>query len=111
MAYKLTWSPAARDDLHDIVTFIACDNPSRAMSFGYELISETDRLREFPELDRIVPNTGTTLFVRSFSVLIESCTESIMRKSSVKLLAFGIRREEFLSCKRNILIYSSGEKT
>ena len=55
MAYKLIWSPAARDDLHDIVVFIARDNPNRAMSFGYELISETDRLQEFPELGRIVP--------------------------------------------------------
>jgi len=55
MAYKLIWSPAARDDLHDIVAFIARDNQSRAMSFGYELISETDRLQEFPELGRIVP--------------------------------------------------------
>ena len=55
MAYKLIWSPAARDDLHDIVVFIARDNPNRAMSFGYELISETDRLQEFPALGRIVP--------------------------------------------------------
>ena len=55
MAYKLIWSPAARDDLHDIVVFIARDNPNRAMSFGYELISETDRLQEFPLLGRIVP--------------------------------------------------------
>jgi toxin ParE1/3/4 len=55
MAYKLIWSPAARDDLHDIVVFIARDNPNGAMSFGYELISETDRLQEFPELGRIVP--------------------------------------------------------
>jgi plasmid stabilization system protein ParE len=55
MAYKLIWSPAARDDLHDIVVFIARDNPSRAMSFGYELISKTDQLQEFPELGRIVP--------------------------------------------------------
>jgi len=55
MAYKLIWSPAARDALHDIVVFIAQDNPNRAMSFGYELISETDRLQEFPALGRIVP--------------------------------------------------------
>ena len=55
MAYKLTWSPAARDDLHDIVVFIARNNPNGAMSFGYELISETDHLQEFPELGRIVP--------------------------------------------------------
>ena len=54
MAYKLIWSPASRDDLHDIAVFIARDNPNRAMSFGYELISETDRLQEFPELGRIV---------------------------------------------------------
>lgn len=55
MAYKLIWSPAARDDLHDIVTFIARDNPNRAMSFGYGLISETDRLKDFPESGRVVP--------------------------------------------------------
>ena len=55
MAFKLIWSPAARDDLHDIVGFIARDNPNRAMSFGYELISETDRLQEFPELGRSAP--------------------------------------------------------
>ena len=59
MAYKLVWSPAARDDLHDIVIFIARDNPNRALSFGYELISETDRLQEFPELGRIVPEYGS----------------------------------------------------
>jgi toxin ParE1/3/4 len=55
MAYKLIWSPAARDDLHDMVVFIARDNPNRAMSFGYELISETDRLQKFPEFGRSVP--------------------------------------------------------
>ncbi|HXM46413.1 MAG TPA: type II toxin-antitoxin system RelE/ParE family toxin [Pyrinomonadaceae bacterium] len=55
MAYKLIWSPAARDDLHDIVLFIARDNPDRAMAFGYELISETDRLQTFPESGRTVP--------------------------------------------------------
>jgi plasmid stabilization system protein ParE len=35
MAYKLIWSPAARDDLHDIVVFIARDNPNRAMSLSH----------------------------------------------------------------------------
>jgi len=55
MAYKLIWSPAARDDLHNIVVFIARDNPNRAMSFGYELISEMDRLIDFPDSGRVVP--------------------------------------------------------
>jgi toxin ParE1/3/4 len=62
MAYKLIWSPAARDDLHDIVIFIARDNANRAMSFGYELISEIDRLQEFPELGRIVPEYRNDCF-------------------------------------------------
>ena len=55
MAYRLIWSPAARDDLHDIVVFIARDNPNRAMSFGYELIAETDHLQTYPDLGRVVP--------------------------------------------------------
>lgn len=55
MAYKLIWSPAARDDLHDIVVFIARDDSDRAMSLGYELISEIDRLQAFPASGRIVP--------------------------------------------------------
>ncbi len=40
MAYRLIWSPAARDDFHDIVVFIARGDAHVAMSFGYELISE-----------------------------------------------------------------------
>ena len=55
MAYKLVCSPAARDDLHDIVVFIARDNPERAMSFGYQLVSETDRLQAFPRLGPCSP--------------------------------------------------------
>ena len=102
MAYKLIWSPAARDDLHDIVVFIARDNPNRAMSFGYELISETDWLQEFPEVGRIVPNTGMTIFARSSFGRIGSYTELITTESFVRLRAFGIQRGEFQSCKRDI---------
>ena len=80
MAYKLIWSPAARDDLHDIVVFIARDNPNRAMSFGYELISETDRLQEFPELGmstedaalrQIVVRFGASGYIVRYAVLRE----------------------------------------
>ncbi|MEY2482331.1 MAG: toxin ParE1/3/4 [Verrucomicrobiota bacterium] len=55
MAYKLIWSPVSRDDLRDIVRFIARDNPARAESFGYQLMAQTDRLQEHPEIGRIVP--------------------------------------------------------
>jgi len=55
MACKLIWSPAARDDLRDIVRFIAHDNPQRAESFGYELMTRTDILHDHPEAGRMVP--------------------------------------------------------
>ena len=55
MAYKLVWSPTARDDLHDIVIFIARESPEHAMMFAYELMSVADQLQLFPEHGRIVP--------------------------------------------------------
>jgi toxin ParE1/3/4 len=100
MAYKLIWSPAARDDLHDIVVFIARNNPNRAMSFGYELISETDRLQEFPELGRIVPEYKNEsireIIFRPYRIV----TELITTQNSVRLRAFGIQREDSCRCER-----------
>jgi toxin ParE1/3/4 len=55
MACKLIWSPASRDDLRDIVRFIARDNPRRAESFAYELMMRTDILANHPEAGRVVP--------------------------------------------------------
>ncbi len=66
MAYKLIWSPASRDDLHDIVVFISRDNPQRAMAFGYRLISETDKLQAFPEIDRMVPEYHQNVIIFFF---------------------------------------------
>ena len=73
MAYKLIWSPAARDDLHDIVVFISRDNPQRAMAFGYRLISETDNLANFPRWAGWYPNFGIKLFEKLSFGPIESC--------------------------------------
>jgi plasmid stabilization system protein ParE len=58
MAYKLIWSPAARDDLHDIVSFISRDSPRRAEAFGYRLILEIDKLQTFADIGRTVPEYG-----------------------------------------------------
>jgi toxin ParE1/3/4 len=55
MACKIIWSPASRDDLRDIVRFIARDNSQRAESFGYELMRRTDILQQHPEAGRVVP--------------------------------------------------------
>lgn len=73
MAYKLTWSPAARDDLRDIVTFISRDSPSRAETFAYRLISETDKLQSFSEIGRVVPEysipTIREIIVRTYRIV------------------------------------------
>ncbi len=55
MAGKLIWSPASRDDLRDIVRFIARDNPRRAESFAYQLMARTDVLQQHAEIGRSVP--------------------------------------------------------
>ena len=55
MACKIIWSPASRDDLREIVRFIARDNPRRAESCGYELMRQADMLQDYPEIGRRVP--------------------------------------------------------
>jgi plasmid stabilization system protein ParE len=55
MAFKIIWARQAREDLRDIVTFIALDNPIAAETFGYLLMTKVDTLASFPRLGRIVP--------------------------------------------------------
>ena len=58
MAFKIVWTLQARDDLGDIVRFIATDNPTTAEILGYSLISRVDSLEQFPLLGRMVPEVG-----------------------------------------------------
>jgi plasmid stabilization system protein ParE len=55
MAYKIIWSLQARDDLREIVFFIAAHNPTAAESFGMRLMTKADSLAGFPQLGRVVP--------------------------------------------------------
>ncbi len=55
MACKIIWSPISRDDLHDILRFIARDNPLRAESFALELMTRADVLQQQSEIGRMVP--------------------------------------------------------
>jgi plasmid stabilization system protein ParE len=73
MASKLIWSPISRDDLHDIVRFIARDNPRRAESFALELMSHADVLQQQPEIGRVVPErrdpTIREIIFRSYRIV------------------------------------------
>ena len=92
MAYKLIWSPIALDDLHDIVLFIARDNPQRAMSFGYELISQTDELQVFPEFGRTVPEYQDQHIREIILRPYRLSTALITSEGDVRSHASGIRR-------------------
>jgi len=55
MAFKLIWSPSARFDLKDIATFIAEGSLSAAERFVRNVFQAVERLADFPESGRIVP--------------------------------------------------------
>jgi plasmid stabilization system protein ParE len=58
MGFKVILTPQSLDDLKNIVTFIARDNPGRARTFGNELIDRALATAAFPELGRMVPEIG-----------------------------------------------------
>lgn len=55
MDFKIILAPRAVQDLQEIVRYISIDNPTRAESFGRELIAKTRMLATFPEMGRVVP--------------------------------------------------------
>lgn len=61
MAFQLTWSPAARLDLHDIFAYIAEDDPAMAGEFVRSVLQVVERLSHFPQSGRIVPEFGDPL--------------------------------------------------
>ena len=58
MAYTLTWSPTARFDLWDVVSYISEFDAEAAARFGQGIFDALDRLNDFPELGKTVPEFG-----------------------------------------------------
>ncbi len=58
MGCKVILTPQSLDDLENIVTFIARDNPGRARTFGNELIDRALATAAFPQLGLVVPEIG-----------------------------------------------------
>jgi toxin ParE1/3/4 len=52
---EITWSPRAVADLEEIRAFIALDSADWAELTSRRIIASIERLREFPESGRIVP--------------------------------------------------------
>ena len=78
MAGKIIWSAQAREDLRDIVSFIAADNPAAAQSFGFRLMSKVDLLTDFPLLGRVVPEendqTIREIILRPYRIVYQVLT-------------------------------------
>lgn len=52
---ELIWSPRALSDLEEIRTYIDADSPAWADLTVRRLIASVERLREYPDSGRIVP--------------------------------------------------------
>lgn len=55
MDYRVAWSDTALADLHDLVRYIAADDPSVASRFGERISSRVEGLCRFPRRGRKVP--------------------------------------------------------
>ena len=60
MDYKVILTSQAIEDLREIVSFIAQDNPLRAEEFGVELCEKTRPLAQQPFMGRVVPEFRQT---------------------------------------------------
>lgn len=55
---KVEWSPLALQRVGDIVQYIAQDDPDAAARWATELFDTVERLSDFPQSGRIVPEVG-----------------------------------------------------
>jgi len=55
---QVIWSPSALSDVDAIAEYIARDSVDRASLFVTRLLDATDRLSEFPESGRVIPEIG-----------------------------------------------------
>ena len=55
---RVEWSPLALDRVSDIARYIANDNPDAAERWVNELFDSVERLADFPESGRVVPEVG-----------------------------------------------------
>jgi toxin ParE1/3/4 len=55
---RIVWSPLALERVEDIAQYIAEDKPSAAVEWVDGIFDAVERLADFPESGRIVPEVG-----------------------------------------------------
>ncbi len=59
---KLTWSPLAIERVSEIAEYIAQDKPTAAEKWVDKIFNLVERLSEFPESGRVVPEMNNKIF-------------------------------------------------
>lgn len=82
---KIVWSPLAIKRAYEAARYIAGDKPDAALRWLDGLFEVTDRLEQFPEAGRVVPEIGLTgfrevVYRRSYRVIYR------LEKSRVSIL-------------------------
>ncbi|MGM0906171.1 MAG: type II toxin-antitoxin system RelE/ParE family toxin [Pseudomonadota bacterium] len=55
---RIVWSPLALERVEDIAQYIAEDKPSAAVEWVERIFDTVERLSDFPESGRVVPEVG-----------------------------------------------------
>jgi toxin ParE1/3/4 len=55
---RIVWSPLALERVEDIAQYIAEDKPSAAVEWVEGIFDTVERLSDFPESGRVVPEVG-----------------------------------------------------
>jgi plasmid stabilization system protein ParE len=70
---EVTWTSQALDDLEAVCLFIARDSPHMASVFAARAFDAVDRLADFPDSDRVVPEVCQSaireIFVHSYRII------------------------------------------
>jgi toxin ParE1/3/4 len=81
MGFPVILTPQALEDLQQIVSFIARDNPERARSFGNELIDKALSLATLPQRGRVMPELNDPdvreIVYGSYRIIYEALLEKI----------------------------------
>jgi len=84
---KVIWSPVALEDIKSIHDYIAKDSADRAALFIERLIESTDRLTEFPNSGRVIPeinkNDCREIIFGSYRIMYDVISDAVRIASVV----------------------------
>lgn len=58
MDFQLIWTESSREDLKQVIGFVASGNRNAAEKLGNRFIESVERMARFPRIGRVVPEYG-----------------------------------------------------